>query len=535
MRKNADRFNGVTEQELYNKSLDDRIDFNIDIVYVNINPGLYSVYKGHHYSGPGNHFWRCLYDSGLTSKVLKSTEDFKVLDYKMGLMNMIQKPNIKSCQELTSEEIKEAQDSLNKRIKHYKPKIVAFNGKTIYEIYTGSSVDKEFNFGKQPIRFANNQTDTFMFVMPSSSARCSQLPKVADKVPFYLALRKFRDYLNGYIPELSDLEIQFPDFKVALEVCNDQIVNKKSQSDSEDNSIMDEAAPDPTTPLNNHKIKFVRLNNIPFSEIPFDILENLKVQRKLKKNVTIITTTKDLFQKNIKKSNLFTTHSHINPSSDLDTVTSDSSDYNSISNEPTEQPPSKLTSLILNVCNSASNQPSTAVVQVVKAQSPQPIQSLIISSNKTSTNSTIKQILSAPVNKPCDKIKILANQVNKPIQNNKTIQVNDSKKIIIVNQSPIQQTASYETNENDFLIDYELIESNNYTYGEYYTFNDNQTTSQYLNEELNHVVKQFYSDDMPTVDSLSNKRSFSNLNDANVYVHNCRDYKRQCNVNFNNL
>ena len=169
MRKNADRFNGVTEQELYNKSLDDRIDFNIDIVYVNINPGLYSVYKGHHYSGPGNHFWRCLYDSGLTSKVLKSTEDFKVLDYKMGLMNMIQKPNIKSCQELTSEEIKEAQDSLNKRIKHYKPKIVAFNGKTIYEIYTGSSVDKEFNFGKQPNRFANNQTDTFMFVMPSSS------------------------------------------------------------------------------------------------------------------------------------------------------------------------------------------------------------------------------------------------------------------------------------------------------------------------------------------------------------------------------
>ena len=34
MRKNADRFNGVTEEELYNKSLDDRIDFNLDIIFV---------------------------------------------------------------------------------------------------------------------------------------------------------------------------------------------------------------------------------------------------------------------------------------------------------------------------------------------------------------------------------------------------------------------------------------------------------------------------------------------------------------------
>ena len=34
MRKNADRFNGVTEEELYNKSLDDRIDFNLDVVFV---------------------------------------------------------------------------------------------------------------------------------------------------------------------------------------------------------------------------------------------------------------------------------------------------------------------------------------------------------------------------------------------------------------------------------------------------------------------------------------------------------------------
>ena len=56
MRKHVDRFNGVTEQELNDQSLPDCIDFNLDIVFVNINPGFYSVYKQHHYSGPGNHF-----------------------------------------------------------------------------------------------------------------------------------------------------------------------------------------------------------------------------------------------------------------------------------------------------------------------------------------------------------------------------------------------------------------------------------------------------------------------------------------------
>lgn len=50
-----------------------------------------------------------------------------------------------------------------------------------------------------------------MWVMPSSSARCAQLPRAADKVPFYSALRRFRDYLNGQLPHVDDSELVFPD------------------------------------------------------------------------------------------------------------------------------------------------------------------------------------------------------------------------------------------------------------------------------------------------------------------------------------
>src|SRR4051812_29286945 len=52
-----------------------------------------------------------------------------------------------------------------------------------------------------------------MWVMPSSSARCAQLPRAADKVPFYAALKKFRDYLNGLVPEYDETDYVFNDPK----------------------------------------------------------------------------------------------------------------------------------------------------------------------------------------------------------------------------------------------------------------------------------------------------------------------------------
>lgn len=60
---------------------------------------------------------------------------------------------------------------------------------------------------------ALNNSLQYMWVMPSSSARCAQLPRAADKVPFYVALKKFRDYLNGVIPHIDDSECVFADPK----------------------------------------------------------------------------------------------------------------------------------------------------------------------------------------------------------------------------------------------------------------------------------------------------------------------------------
>lgn len=54
-------------------------------------------------------------------------------------------------------------------------------------------------------------------MMPSSSARFTQLPRAIDKVPFYIALKKLRDHLCGLLPHLDDSEVTFPYLELKVE------------------------------------------------------------------------------------------------------------------------------------------------------------------------------------------------------------------------------------------------------------------------------------------------------------------------------
>lgn len=113
---------------------------------IGINPGLFAAYKGHHYAGPGNHFWKCLYLSGLTQQQMSADEDYKLLQVGIGFTNMVQRAT-KGSADLTRKEIKEGSQILLEKLKKFRPKIAVFNGKLIYEVFSGK---KDFKFGRQP-------------------------------------------------------------------------------------------------------------------------------------------------------------------------------------------------------------------------------------------------------------------------------------------------------------------------------------------------------------------------------------------------
>lgn len=186
------RFNGMSEEEVMKRGLPDYLREGLDIVFVGINPGLAAAYTGHYYTGPGNHFWKCLFLSGIIDKEMTSKDDYELFEkYNIGFTNMVSRTT-RGSSDLNRQEIAEGGKILTQKMQKYQPKIVVFNGKVSYEIY---SKKKKFQFGLQNEKVS--ETETHIWVMPSSSARCAQLPRATDKVLFFEALKQCKEYLKG--------------------------------------------------------------------------------------------------------------------------------------------------------------------------------------------------------------------------------------------------------------------------------------------------------------------------------------------------
>lgn len=190
-KKKVNRFDGLTEEEVQKYTLPDYLEMDLDIVIVGINPSLTAAHRGRYYAGPGNHFYKLLSESGLVPNSMTFDEDFKLLKYKIGLTNVVSRPT-RSSSDLTRIEMKEGSEIVKQKLELYRPKIAVFNGKCIYEIFANKS-GKCFNFGLQ----SECINDTSLWVVPSSSARCANFPRMTDKLHFYKALKKYLLVLKG--------------------------------------------------------------------------------------------------------------------------------------------------------------------------------------------------------------------------------------------------------------------------------------------------------------------------------------------------
>jgi thymine-DNA glycosylase len=162
----------------------DYLRTGLDLVFVGINPGLRSDAEGRHYAGPGNHFWRLLYESGIVPEPITYKEDERVLDFNIGLTNMVSRGS-RGLADLSLAELREGAEELRKKLARYRPKIVCFNGKRIYEVFSAS----RGSFGQQDERFHG----ALLYVMPSTSARTQSHPRASDKLPFFQELKSLLD------------------------------------------------------------------------------------------------------------------------------------------------------------------------------------------------------------------------------------------------------------------------------------------------------------------------------------------------------
>lgn len=101
------------------------------VLFVGINPGLYTAWSGHHFARPGNRFWPALNRSGFTPRQLHPGEQDELLRLGLGVTNVVERPTATAA-ELTAHELRAGGRRLEEEARRYAPQVVAVLGVTAY-------------------------------------------------------------------------------------------------------------------------------------------------------------------------------------------------------------------------------------------------------------------------------------------------------------------------------------------------------------------------------------------------------------------
>ncbi len=106
------------------------------VLFVGINPSLRSAEVGHHFARPGNRFWRTLHAAGFTDRLLTAFQENELLPRGYGITNLVERATATAA-ELSAEELAEGGRRLERKVQHYRPRVVAVLGITAYRTAFG--------------------------------------------------------------------------------------------------------------------------------------------------------------------------------------------------------------------------------------------------------------------------------------------------------------------------------------------------------------------------------------------------------------
>jgi TDG/mug DNA glycosylase family protein len=144
-----------------NKRVPDVIAAQLKILFVGINPGLYSAAVRHHFARPGNRFWPALHRAGLTPRLLSPDEERELLKYRLGITNIVNRATA-AASELSKAELAAGGRRLVAKVHRLKPGALAYLGIDAYRAAFGI---KRVNIGPQ----AESIGATQVWVLPNPS------------------------------------------------------------------------------------------------------------------------------------------------------------------------------------------------------------------------------------------------------------------------------------------------------------------------------------------------------------------------------
>ena len=109
----------------------DLIAPGLKVLFVGINPSLYSAAVGHHFARPGNRFWPTVHAAGFTPRRLTPDEERELLAAGYGITNLVARATA-AADELTAEELAAGAKALTRKVNRHRPRWVAVLGVTAY-------------------------------------------------------------------------------------------------------------------------------------------------------------------------------------------------------------------------------------------------------------------------------------------------------------------------------------------------------------------------------------------------------------------
>ncbi|HYL69136.1 MAG TPA: mismatch-specific DNA-glycosylase [Candidatus Limnocylindria bacterium] len=144
------------------RTLPDFLRKGMKMILVGANPGDRSARVGHYYAGRSNQFWPMMYESGVIPEALSYEDDRRILEFGIGMTDLVKRPT-RGIEEIERQEFAEGRVLLAQKLEDLRPRVIAFNGKMVYEKFSGRTC--KLGLQKEKLYGAH------VFVLPSTSGQ----------------------------------------------------------------------------------------------------------------------------------------------------------------------------------------------------------------------------------------------------------------------------------------------------------------------------------------------------------------------------
>lgn len=138
---------GYTREQLEqfrDLAVPDLVGAGLRLLFVGINPSLWTAATGAHFAHPGNRFWPALLRGGLIDRPVDPTDGMNeqdrryVVDRGIGVTNLVNRATARA-DELSSEELRAGGVRLRELAGSVRPVVIAFAGITAYRTAFGAA------------------------------------------------------------------------------------------------------------------------------------------------------------------------------------------------------------------------------------------------------------------------------------------------------------------------------------------------------------------------------------------------------------